>query len=215
MPGRKPDKPFTAPRIALTGGIASGKSTVAHLFSALGAVLIDTDQIARDVVAPPSDALDRIVARFGPEMLLPDGTLDRAALRRIVFADAGARRDLEAITHPAIRAETHRRCATAGGPYQLVAIPLLVESGAADDYDRVLLVDASESTQLARLMLRDGMTRDAAMRMLAAQATRAARRAVADDIIDNDGDLAQLTPQVEALHRRYVELARQPGPRSG
>jgi dephospho-CoA kinase len=181
----------------------------------LGAVLIDTDQIARDIVAPPSTALDRIVARFGAQILQQDGSLDRAALRRIVFADAGARRELEAITHPAIRAETSRRCATAGGPYQLVAIPLLVESGAADDYDRVLLVDASESTQLARLMLRDGMTRDAATRMLAAQATRADRRAVADDIIHNDGDVTQLAPQVESLHGRYLELARQPHPRSG
>jgi dephospho-CoA kinase len=204
MPGRKPQPP--PPRIALTGGIASGKSTVARLFTTLGAVLIDTDVIARDIVAPPSPVLEQIVARFGPDVRQPDGTLDRAALRRIVFADDTARRDLEAMTHPAIRAETERRCASAGGPYQLVAIPLLVVSGAAADYERVLLVDASEATQLARLMLRDGITRDTAERMLAAQATRAARRAVADDIIDNDGDLAQLAPQVEALHWRYLEL---------
>jgi dephospho-CoA kinase len=204
MPGRKPQS--SPPRIALTGGIASGKSTVARLFTTLGAVLIDTDVIARDIVAPPSPVLERIVGRFGPEVRQTDGTLDRAALRRIVFADDAARRDLEAITHPAIRAETERRCATAGGPYQLVAIPLLVESGAAADYERVLLVDASEPAQLARLMLRDGITREAATRMLAAQATRAARRAVADDIINNDGDLAQLAPQVEALHWRYLAL---------
>jgi dephospho-CoA kinase len=215
MPGRKPDSSGRIPRIALTGGIASGKSTVARLFAALGAVLIDTDQVARDVVAPPSPALDRIVARFGAGVLQPDGGLDRAALRRIVFEDDAARRDLEAITHPAIRAETHRRCASMGGPYQLVAIPLLVESGAVDEYDRVLLVDASEATQLSRLMLRDGLTRDAAARMLAAQATRDARRAVADDIIVNDGDVAALAPQVEALHRRYLALACQPGTRSG
>jgi dephospho-CoA kinase len=206
VPGRKPHSSPPVRRIALTGGIASGKSTVAQLFTALGATLIDTDQIARDVVAPHSPALRQIIARFGPGVLQPDGRLDRAALRRIVFADEAARLDLEAITHPAIRAETARRCATAGGPYQLVAIPLLVEAGNTADYDRVLLVDAGESTQLARLMLRDGMTREEAGRMLAAQATRAARRAVADDIIDNDGDVAQLTPQVEALHRRYLAL---------
>jgi dephospho-CoA kinase len=203
------------PRIALTGGIASGKSTVARLFTALGAVLVDTDQIARDVVAPPSLTLDRIVERFGPGVLQQDGSLDRAALRQIAFADASARRDLEAITHPAILAETARRCAVAGGPYQLVAIPLLVETGSAHGYDRVLLVDAAESTQLARLMLRDGNTREAATRMLAAQASRTARRAIADDIIDNDGDVAQLTPQVEALHQRYLDLARRTGSAAG
>lgn len=203
------------PRIALTGGIASGKSTVARLFTALGAVLIDTDQVARDVVAPPSPALDRIVERFGPSVLQQDGSLDRAALRGVAFADASSRRDLEAIMHPAIHAETARRCAVAGGPYQLIAIPLLVETGTADDYDRVLLVDAAESTQLARLMLRDGMTREAAARMLAAQASREARRAIADDVIDNDGDVAQLTPQVEALHQRYLDLARRKGSAAG
>jgi dephospho-CoA kinase len=210
MAGRKP-RNGRVPRIALTGGIASGKSTVARLFTTLGAVLIDTDQVARDVVAPPSPTLDRIVQRFGPAVLQQDGSLDRTALRKMAFADAAARRDLEAIMHPAIHAETARRCAIGGGPYQLVAIPLLVETGTVGDYDRVLLVDAGESTQLARLMLRDGVTRDAATRMLAAQASRAARRAIAHDIIDNDGDVARLTPQVEALHQRYLDLARQAG----
>jgi dephospho-CoA kinase len=208
MAGTGPDRPRGIARIALTGGIASGKSTVAKLFTALGARLIDTDQIARDIVAPPSPVLEKIAARFGPQVLGADGQLDRPRLRRIVFEDPGARRDLEAITHPAIRAETQRQCATAGGPYQLVAIPLLVESGAAGDYDRVLLVDAAPEVQLARLMLRDGMTRAEAERMIAAQATRAARRAVAHDIIDNDGDLLHLAPQVEELHRRYLALGR-------
>src|SRR5690606_5748554 len=115
-------------------------------------------------------------------------------------------RDLEAIMHPAIRAEVARRCAAAGGPYQLVAIPLLVETGTAGDYDRVLLVDASPEVQLRRLMLRDGVSADAARRMLAAQAPREARRAAAHDIIDNDGEVAHLAPQVEALHRRYLAL---------
>lgn len=206
MAGRRRGGPQKVARIALTGGVASGKSTVARLFAALGAQLIDTDQVARDVVVPPSPALERIVARFGSDVLQPDGTLDRAALRRRVFSDDAARRDLEAIMHPAIAAEVTRRSAAAGGPYQLIAIPLLVETGTAGDYDRVLLVDAQTDTQHARLMLRDGMTPAAAAQMLAAQASREARRAVAHDIIDNDGDVAQLAPQVEALHRRYLAL---------
>jgi dephospho-CoA kinase len=206
MVPRRSHTPRSVARIALTGGIASGKSTVASLFTLLGAKLIDTDQIARDIVAPPSPVLEGIAAHFGSRVLGPDGQLDRARLRRIVFEDDAARRDLEAITHPAILAEVARQCAQAGGPYQLVAIPLLVETGTAGDYDRVLLVDASPATQLARLMLRDGLTEADATRMLAAQATPESRRAVAHDIIDNDGDLARLTPQVEALHRRYLQL---------
>jgi dephospho-CoA kinase len=194
------------PRIALTGGVASGKSTVAQLFAALGARLIDTDQIARDVVAPPSPVLDQIAARFGPELLTPAGTLDRARLRSIVFTDAAARADLEALTHPAIRAEVARRSAQLGGPYQLIAVPLLAETGTARDYDRVLVVDAEPRAQLLRLMQRDGIDETAARRMLAAQATRAERNAIADDIIVNNGDIAALAAQVEALHRRYLGL---------
>lgn len=194
------------PRIALTGGIASGKTTVARLFTALGAKLIDTDQVARDVVLPPSVALDRIVARFGPGVLRADGSLDRARLRQVVFADDAARADLESILHPAIRAEVDRRCATAGGPYQLIAIPLLAETGTRDAYDRVLLVDAPPELQLRRLMLRDGIDEAAARRMLAAQAAPEARRAIADDVIQNDGDIGHLTGAVEALHRRYQAL---------
>jgi dephospho-CoA kinase len=207
MAGRRSPRPRKVLRIALTGGIASGKSTVARLFTTLGARLIDTDQVARDIVAPPSPVLDQVVARFGAPVLNADGTLNRAELRRRVFADEQARRDLEAIMHPAIRAETARQCSAAGGPYQLIAIPLLVETGTAGEYDRVLLVDASPAVQRARLMLRDGMTAEAADRMLAAQASREARRAIAHDIIDNDGDVAALAPQVEALHRRYLALA--------
>jgi dephospho-CoA kinase len=194
------------PRIALTGGIASGKSTVAQLFAALGARLIDTDRISREVVAAPSAVLDRIVQRFGPGILLKDGSLDRAQLRNIVFTDADARRDLEAIVHPAIREEVERQCAELNGPYQLVAIPLLVETNTQQLYDRVLLVDASPETQKRRLMQRDGVGPDAAERMLAAQASREARRAVAHDIIDNDGDIKNLATQVEQLHQRYLAL---------
>lgn len=205
MAGKK-QKRGQVPRIALTGGIASGKSTVAKLFAALGAKLIDTDQVAREVVAPGTPALAAIARRFGADIIDDHGQLDRARLRRIVFGDEAARRDLEAILHPAIRAETVRQCREAGGPYQLVAIPLLVEINGAADYDRVLLVDVKPATQLARLMLRDGMTHEEATRMIAAQATREARQAVAHDIIVNDGDVAALTSQVEALHRRYLAL---------
>jgi dephospho-CoA kinase len=203
---RRHRKVVPVPRIALTGGIASGKSTVARLFTALGARLIDTDQIARDIVVPPSAVLERIAARFGPQILTAGGTLDRARLRSIVFADRAARRDLEAITHPAIQAEVARQSAALGGPYQLVAVPLLLETGTQRDYDRVLLVDASPETQHRRLMARDGIDAAAADRMLMAQAARAPRRAAADDIIDNEGDVAALAPQVEALHRRYLSL---------
>jgi dephospho-CoA kinase len=194
------------PRIALTGGIASGKSTVARLFTSLGARLIDTDQVARDIVAPPSPLLERIVGRFGPAILRTDGTLDRAQLRGIIFADPAARRDLDALMHPAIRMEVERLSAQVGGPYQLVAIPLLAETGTAGQYDRVLLVDARPETQRRRLMARDGMSALEADRMLAAQATPSERRAIADDVIENDGELQSLAAQVEALHARYLAL---------
>lgn len=199
-------RPATVPRIALTGGIASGKSTVAKLFTALGARLIDTDRIARDVVVPPSTLLDQIAARFGPEVLQADGSLDRSRLRSIIFADDDARRDLDALMHPAIRAEVERLSRQMGGTYQLVAIPLLVETGTAGQYDRVLLVDADPEIQRRRLMVRDGMSEIEAGRMLAAQASRSQRLAVADDVIANEGDLASLAAQVEALHARYLAL---------
>jgi len=206
MSGRKPDRQRPAPRIALTGGIASGKTTVAKLFAALGAKLIDTDRIAREVVTPPSAVLDQIAARFGPGVLGEDGSLNRARLRAMVFEDPAARRDLESITHPAIHAETQRQSLAAGGPYQLIAIPLLVETGTASLYDRVLLVAASPEVQIRRLMLRDGVGEEAARRMLAAQVSRDARRAVAHDVIVNDGEVTHLAPQVEALHQRYLAM---------
>jgi dephospho-CoA kinase len=196
----------SVPRIALTGGIACGKSTVAGLFAALGAKLIDTDQVAREIVAPPSLVLDQIVARFGPQVLGAAGTLNRARLRSIVFADSAARADLESLTHPAIRAAVAQRCAAMGGPYLLIAVPLLVETGTWRDYDRVLLVDIDPALQLRRLMLRDGIDEAAAKNILAAQATQDQRRAIAHDSIDNNGDIAGLTAQIEALHQRYLAL---------
>jgi dephospho-CoA kinase len=194
------------PRIALTGGIASGKSTVAQLFVTLGAKLIDTDQISREIVMPPSPVLDEIVARFGRDILTPAGTLDRARLRAIIFADPVARADLEALTHPAIRAAVASRSLQLGGPYQLVAVPLLVETETWREYDRVLVVETHPQVQLLRLMQRDRIDEHAARRMVATQATPAQRSAIADDIITNNGDVAALAAQVEPLHLRYLSL---------
>ena len=194
-------------RIGLTGGIASGKSTVANLFAALGITIIDTDLLAREVVAPGSVLLPRIAGHFGADVLQKDGSLDRAALRSRVFANPAERQWLERLTHPAIRELTDKRCESATSDYVIVAIPLLVETAGAERFDRVLVVDCSPEIQLARLQARDGTTRAEAQRMLAAQATREQRLAVADDVITNDGDLAALREQVEKLHRQYLKLA--------
>jgi dephospho-CoA kinase len=195
-------------RIGLTGGIASGKTTVANLFAALGATIVDTDLLAREVVAPGSPLLAKIATHFGLRILAADGSLDRRELRARVFADPAERRWLEALTHPAIRALTDERCDRATGPYSLVAIPLLVETGAGDRFDRVLVVDCDPELQLTRLTARDGTTHEEAKRMLAAQAPREARLAAADDVIHNDGDIASLRDQVGKLHRQYVQAAK-------
>jgi len=194
-------------RVALTGGIASGKTTVANLFAALGATIVDTDLLAREVVAPGSALLPQIVAHFGAPVLQKDGSLDRAALRERVFTNPAERQWLESLTHPAIRALTDTRCQQATGPYVIVAIPLLVETQGEKRFDRVLVVDCEPALQLARLQARDGMTRAQAERMLAAQVTREQRLAVADDVVHNDGDLAHLRNQVERLHRLYKTQA--------
>jgi len=194
-------------RVALTGGIASGKSTVADMFGDLGAVLIDTDIIAREVVLPGTPGLQDIVDTFGTEMLDADGMLDRPAMRRLVFADDSKRRQLEAILHPKIRQEAERQMQTRGGPYQIVIVPLLVESPLKNIVDRIVVVDCSEAIQLERLLARDIGTKDQARRMLAAQASRQERLALADDVIANDADIAETRIQVAALHARYLALA--------
>ena len=199
-------------RVGLTGGIASGKTTVANLFAALGVTIIDTDLLAREVVATGTPLLAEIARHFGPRILAADGSLDRRALREQVFSDPEQRRWLEQKTHPAIRDLTDQRSRAAPGPYSMVAIPLLVETSGADRFDRVLVVDCEPSLQLARLMARDGVTRESALRMLAAQVARQDRLAVADDVIRNDGDLASLRDQVEILHRQYVAAAAGKGP---
>jgi dephospho-CoA kinase len=195
-------------RVALTGGIACGKTTVANLFAALGASIVDTDLLAREVVAPGSALLPRIVAHFGDQVLQKDGSLDRAQLRERVFADPAERQWLESVTHPAIRELTDARCETATGRYVIVAIPLLVETQGAKRFDRVLVVDCEPELQLARLQARDGMTRAQASRMLAAQVSREQRLVVAHDVIRNDGDIAGLRDQVEKLHRQYLAAAK-------
>ncbi len=197
-------KPF---RVALTGGIASGKSTVADLFAALGVPVIDTDLIAREVVEPGQPALQAVVDAFGPGVLDDQGQLDRRRMRERIFTDPGAKQRLEAILHPAIRREMERQSLAAGGPYQLLVIPLLTEGGRRDHVDRVLLVDVPEEVQVERLTRRDGVSAEQARASLRAQATRAERRAMADDVILNTGRIDELRAKVASLHERYLGLA--------
>jgi dephospho-CoA kinase len=199
-------RPF---RVALTGGIASGKTTVADLFAARGVPLVDTDVIAREVVEPGRPALAAVAAAFGSDVLDADGRLDRRRLREIIFSDATARARLEAILHPAIRAEMERQSAAAAqaGPYQVLVIPLLAEGGRRDHVDRVLVVDAPETVQVERLMARDAVTREQAQASLRAQAQRETRLGIADDVVLNTGRIEDLREQVAALHERYVKLA--------
>jgi dephospho-CoA kinase len=195
-------------RIGLTGGIGSGKSTVAQMFAARDVPVIDTDELAREVAVPGQPAYFEIVAHFGNSILDPTGNLDRAKLRALVFADIGERKRLEAILHPRIRAAMHRRLEESTGPYAVMAVPLLVETGFGDFVDRVLVVDCSEALQIERTAARSGMALTEINRVMAAQVSRQQRLAQADDVIDNNGDLANLERQVAQLHQRYLALAR-------
>jgi dephospho-CoA kinase len=195
--------------IAVTGGIASGKSEVTRRFEALGIEVLDADLIARELVEPGQPALAEIARRFGAGVIDAAGRLDRRALRSIVFADAGARRDLEAILHPRVHATLQARAQAAAPPYVLLAIPLLAEStpGRYAWLARVLVVDVPRAVQIQRVMQRDAVERAAAEAALAAQATREARLAIAHDVIVNDGPLAALDAIVAKLHARYLALA--------
>lgn len=193
-------------RIGLTGGIASGKSTVAERFLELAVPVIDADASARRVVAPGTPGLARVLQAFGDHLLTADGKLDRGTLRRLVFADPTKRRELEGILHPMIRADMELEVERSPGTYVVMAIPLLVEGGAASPVDRILVVDAPEAVQIARVMARDGGTADEARAILAAQATRASRLQAADDVLVNAGSVADLRHAVDGLHARYLRL---------
>ena len=195
--------------VGLTGGIGSGKSTVADLFAAHGVPLVDTDLIAHRITAPHGIAMPQIAAEFGASFVAADGSLDRARMRTLVFSDDGARKRLEGITHPLIRAETEREQREAQGPYVIIVVPLLVESGSwKTRVNRVLTVDCSVETQISRVMSRNGFSREQVLAIIARQATREARLAAADDIIDNDNaPVNALKAQVEAQHRVYLSLA--------
>ena len=197
-------------RIALTGGIASGKTTVSDAFASRGVAIIDTDIIARELVAPGQPALTEIHRHFGAEYLTAEGELDRPKLRRLIFANEQAREDLQALLHPLIRDEVQHQISQLKQGYCLIVIPLLAETG-RDRHKphRVLLVDSSEQNQLQRVMARDHVDETQAKRILSAQATRQQRLAIADDVIDNSADQKHLDAEVERLHRFYNQLAAQ------
>ncbi len=197
-------------RIALTGGIASGKTRVSDRLAERGAAVVDTDVVAREVVAPGSEGLKKIRSAFGDEVITPDGALDRSRMRAIVFADPSRRAELEAITHPLIRTRSLERAASGSGAYLVFVVPLLVGSDFVSLVDRVLVVDCPRALQFERLVARDGETPEGARRMLDAQSTRAQRLAIADDVIVNDADLGTLERKTDALHAFYTALASRP-----
>ncbi|KAF1056363.1 MAG: Dephospho-CoA kinase [Burkholderia gladioli] len=195
--------------VGLTGGIGSGKTTVANRFGERGATLVDTDAIAHRVTAPGGAAMAPIAAAFGSAFVAADGSLDRARMRVLVFGDDAARKQLEAITHPLIRAETEREAALATGAYVIFVVPLLVESGSwRSRVDRVLVIDCEVETQIARVMQRNGFSRGQVEAIVARQATREARLAAADDVIVNEqAPDAALDARIDMLHARYLALA--------
>jgi dephospho-CoA kinase len=195
--------------IGLTGGIASGKSAVASEFAKLGVPIIDTDELAREVVQPGEPALQAVVDRFGADVLDTHGALDRQRMRERIFSNTAEKQALEAILHPAIRSEQQTRSTMLGGAYQIHVVPLLAETQGRDLYDRILVVDCDPTTQMNRLLQRDGISRQLAAAMMAAQATRAQRLALADDVLNNDDRIEDLPEKIGILHRRYLQLAGQ------
>ena len=198
--------------VALTGGIGSGKTTVSQHLAELGAAVIDTDLIAHALTAPGGAAMAAIATAFGPGAIAADGSLDRVAMRRMIFNDARARHRLEAILHPLIRARMDEQLAQVQAPYAVLAIPLLFETGWTDVADRILVVDLPEPLQVARVMARGDLSAEEVRPILASQARRETRRQGADDLIDNSGILEDLMARTADLHRRYLRLAQKPRP---
>ena len=195
--------------IGLTGGIGCGKSTVANLFAARGATIVDTDEIAHSLTTPDGAAMPALVAEFGAGVLDANGAMNRAKMRELVFSDPQAKRRLEAILHPRIRAATLAAAAIATGEDVIFAVPLLVESGGwTERVDRVLVIDCLESLQVARVIQRNGLSEAQVKAIMATQATRTMRLAAADDVIDNNGDLAALEPQIALLHEVYLAFSK-------
>jgi dephospho-CoA kinase len=195
--------------VGVTGGIGSGKTTVARMFQALGAAVVDTDEIAHRLTAGRTPAVQAIVERFGIEYRAADGALDRERMRALAFSDPAARRELEAILHPLIRQDATERVAAADAPYVLLLVPLLVEKGGYPGLtSRVLVIDCDETVQVERTMRRSGLSEAQVRAIMAAQASRAQRLLEADDVIVNNGSLAELEAEVRVLHKRYLALAR-------
>jgi dephospho-CoA kinase len=193
--------------VSLTGGIGSGKTAVSNAFAERGVPIIDTDLLARELVAPGQPALGEIVAAFGPVCLDFNGTLNRQYLRQVVFSVPEQRERLQQILHPRIRITVKQRIAQLEAPYCIVVVPLLVESGMTDLAQRILVVDTAESNQIRRVMTRDSVDLEHARRIVATQATREQRLAVADDVIENEEDLTTLDSAVEALHMTYLAIS--------
>ncbi len=194
--------------VGLTGGIGSGKTAVAELFAQLGAGVVDTDEIARELTGPGRAAVSEIARRFGPQFAKADGSLDRVRMRKRAFEDVRARKELEGILHPLIRHEAECRVASSTAPYVILVVPLLLESGAYQPLvRRVLVVDSDQETRIERVRQRDDRPREEILAIMSSQVDQAERLRHADDVIRNDGDLAALEPQVAALHRKYLDLA--------
>lgn len=194
-------------KVGLTGGVASGKSTVSDLFMQLGVKVIDADIIARQLLYKDTDCYRQIVAFFGDKVLMDNGEINRAWLRDCIFTDAEAKKHVESIMHPMVREQMFKAAENCTQPYCILSIPLLVEASMADMVDRTLLVDVDPVIQTSRLISRDRLSQQQAAQMLAGQATREQRQAVADDIIDNTGPVERLKPQIQQLHQQYLKLA--------